>query len=74
MNCCNDYGQCKQGYGCPGRENDRLPRIEDDPLVTLDEAISWARNILAIIGAIAVSAAIGLHHSGFFTWLFHLKG
>lgn len=20
MNCCDDYGQCKQGFGCPCRE------------------------------------------------------
>lgn len=19
MNCCNDYGECKQGHGCPAR-------------------------------------------------------
>lgn len=20
MNCCNDFGQCKQGFNCPARE------------------------------------------------------
>ena len=21
MNCCNEFGICKQGFGCPGRES-----------------------------------------------------
>ncbi len=46
---------------------------QDTPLVTLDDAIRWVRNALALVGLAATCAAIGLYHSGFFTWLFNLK-
>jgi hypothetical protein len=40
MNCCNEYGQCTQGPGCPAREapmnadlarraNERIRRLEE---------------------------------------------
>lgn len=79
MNCCDDYGQCKEGHGCPARSTKCeskfwLDTVEDKPFVSFEDAIQWARNILAIVGAIALSAVIGLHFAGFFTWLFHLKG
>ncbi|WP_342617185.1 hypothetical protein [Rhodoferax sp. GW822-FHT02A01] len=28
MNCCNDYGQCTQGHGCPVRQACELPEID----------------------------------------------
>lgn len=28
MNCCNDFGQCKQGHGCPVR----CTPVYQDPL------------------------------------------
>ena len=46
---------------------------DDAPIVTLDDVANWLRNILAIIGAAATSVAIGLHHAGFFNWLWSLK-
>lgn len=45
---------------------------QDRPVVTLDDVANWVRNILAIVGAAALSAGIGLHHAGFFHWLFSL--
>ena len=50
------------------------PEERDEPLVTLDLAVRWMRNFLTLVGVVAVSAAIGLHHAGFFEWLFSLKG
>lgn len=45
----------------------------DDQFLTLDDVIGWIRNLMALVGMVATSVAIGLHHSGFFTWLFSLK-
>lgn len=28
MNCCNDYGQCRQGHGCPARDSDAMTMPE----------------------------------------------
>ena len=46
---------------------------QDDIFIDLYTVVAWIRNVLAAIGAAATCAAIGLYHSGFFTWLFSLK-
>lgn len=28
MNCCSDYGECKQGFGCPARCTPAIPKPE----------------------------------------------
>ena len=50
MNCCNDYGQCTQGHGCPAR---RTPCSQQQP----DELRETPIELIAYYGAVILASA-----------------
>ena len=54
MNCCDEYGNCKQGRDCPVRKGEPVARkVQDKPLV------SWIPDAgLGLLIVIASSALV----------------
>ena len=49
MNCCNDYGECRQGSGCPVRERE---------YISLDYYLAFAAWVfVATVACILIGAA-----------------
>ena len=61
MNCCNDFGECKQGHGCPVREepvsfSPKKQRRFMDMLIGI--FIVWT--VLLVFGTINLLKLMGL--------------
>jgi len=62
MNCCNEYGQCKQGHGCPVRSTPLPPAqlpvqfADEDFAYTVRDALHDLGATLAICAIVAVVA------------------
>ena len=72
MNCCNDYGDCRQGRDCPARRQRAYPETlpPDLPfwpdsrpgaqwrgrLLNLASAAGYAGTIMTLIGVAALAA------------------
>jgi hypothetical protein len=54
MNCCNEYGECKQGHGCPAREKPACAEIERLTKVDCQHRIADARNPIVHSGYVCV--------------------
>lgn len=64
MNCCDDYGQCKQAHNCPARES----RLEE-PITTPEQFEDVMYNLVV---AVVVFATVALATSALllaFRWL-----
>ena len=59
MNCCNDFGQCKQGHGCPVRQACHLPLDQDNPR-------QWIGRALDVLMVVTIA--------GFLCWLLGVFG
>lgn len=57
MNCCNAWGQCQQGHGCPARAT-ALPCPTTKPLTTRDHLEYWTA--IALVCGITVAVGAGL--------------
>lgn len=58
MNCCDEYGQCQQGQGCPAREAFTKPE-ENQPWAWIDRLGFWWA--CGLTGA-AIGFGLGLGH------------
>jgi len=67
-NCCDDYGQCRQGHGCPARETKVAPTHQDDNPCGTSWVVDLLWGFFAALGLIAVAAFFGLYAGGFFHW------
>jgi hypothetical protein len=56
MSCCDDFGQCNQGFGRPARSTDLTP-VDTDELITRD-FINGALFVLAGVVAVACLAIV----------------
>ena len=52
MNCCNDSGQCIQGFNCPARTQ-KYDEKEDKP------PFGYCHDFLAMLAAWALGIALG---------------
>lgn len=59
MNCCDDYGNCRQGRDCPARRESDWPtvayRTGSKRLDSVLQAISYG---VAVLGALCLVAAV----------------
>ncbi len=64
MNCCNDFGRCHGGKGCPAREAcaiDPMHPPPQEPLPTLESAMSEIESsALTLLSFLAGAALCGL--------------
>jgi len=51
MNCCNAYGECRQGRDCPARQACELPELETN---------SYLRYAGCLLQAVICAAVIAL--------------
>jgi hypothetical protein len=59
MNCCNSYGECQQGHGCPVRQACELQVDQDKPM-------RWIGRVLYVLMVLTVT--------GFLCWLLGVFG
>jgi len=57
MNCCDDYGNCRQGRDCPVRKERQ--RGHDRVEMALTATLYAGAVTILIVGAVAASAVIG---------------
>lgn len=48
MNCCNDFGECKQGHGCPARETHEALFHADKTLTSIGICGATALALLSL--------------------------
>jgi hypothetical protein len=57
MNCCDDYGNCRQGRNCPARTVGPRPvgdwRELDDGFSEWADMLVWAVTAIAAVGLVA---------------------
>jgi hypothetical protein len=68
MNCCNSYGQCTQGANCPARAIP-LKYLGDEEVDDFSYS-DVIRDFFAVIGAVAIAAAIAGFLSVFLKGIF----
>jgi hypothetical protein len=68
MNCCNSYGQCTQGANCPARATP-IKYLGDEEVDDFRYA-DVVRDFFAVIGAVAIAAAIAGFLSVFLKGIF----
>lgn len=64
MNCCDDYGQCKQGQGCPCRPSyapEALRAAQDkyQVIIDCDCGFDWLTLCIYVALAFALAAVVG---------------
>ncbi len=58
MNCCNDFGECKQGFNCPARTT---PMVNQDDHVAL-----WLPTVTFFLGVGTGAGLVMLYLTGAF--------
>lgn len=61
MNCCNEYGQCKGGKGCPVGDDLAIDMIEDprDGVAMGMELVDWLYLVVIIVLLLLVGFGVG---------------
>lgn len=66
MNCCNEYGQCKQGHDCPARPTP-LPTLAEmllrEPCPAPSEIDLWVPTIAFFMG-VAIGGGLVMTYLG----------
>lgn len=57
MNCCNEYGDCRQGRNCPARVAKVKRRIPKDAQ-PLRQNVTWHRNVRHLAKWMLITIAV----------------